>query len=75
MIDYELESMISKDPANNRMFPPPMRKNASRKTFAARISLFLELFKALKLFGLQDPLIAYNQEPLTISTDSEITFF
>ena len=72
-IDYELVSIITKDPLTGRMYFP-MRMIASRKTTAARVRLFERFISSLKANGLRDPLKAPAQRRLTIATDFETTF-
>ena len=72
-VNYELVSIITKDPLTGRMYCP-MRMIASRKTTAARIHLFKRFVSAMRSLGLTDPLTADPYSRLTIATDFETTF-
>ena len=72
-LDFELVSILTKDPLTGLMYSP-MRMIASRKSTGARLKLFERFIKALHANGLQNPLEAPLPRRLTLATDFETTF-
>ena len=72
-LDFELNSIIAKDPKTGKIFSP-MRQLASRKTTAARKILFKELVAGLVEYGMEDPCVAPISKRLSMATDFETTY-